>query len=100
MLYFEEMGQPKLAFECVLVREGKGYSALCLDLDVASQGSVPARAKRALREAVELYLDSALESSRPYLRPVPKADDPRTRTPGQVVESFRLGVDLSVRVRV
>jgi predicted RNase H-like HicB family nuclease len=87
-----------MKFDCVLVREGKGYSALCLDVDVASQEASPTKAKRALKEAVELYLDGAIERSRPYLRPVPTAEDPRTRRPETIVESFTLGVDLRIRV--
>jgi predicted RNase H-like HicB family nuclease len=87
-----------MKFDCVLVREGKSYSALCLDLDVASQDASPAKAKRALKEAVELYLDGAIERSRPYLRPARTAEDPRTRHPETIVESFTLGVDLRIRV--
>lgn len=98
MLYFAEVGHPRMKFDCVLVREGKSYSALCLDLDVASQDATPSKAKRALKEAVELYLDGAIESSRPYLRQVPKSEDPRTRHPEMIVEKFTLGVDLRIRV--
>lgn len=68
----------------------KGYTALCLDLDVASEGGSPAKAKKMLRDAVELYLDSAIENNLPYLRPVPRADDPRFASPYSVSESFTL----------
>ena len=98
MLYFEEVGQPRMKFDCVLVREGKSFSALCVDLDVASQDASPAKAKRALKEAVELYLDGAIENNRPYLRPIPKSEDPRTRHPDSIVEKFTLGAELRIRV--
>ena len=98
MLYFEQVGQPRIKFDCVLVREGKSFSALCLDLDVASQDASAGKAKRALKEAVELYLDSAIENNRPYRRPIAETEDPRTRHPDLIVESFTLSVDLRIRV--
>ena|SRR5258708_11103278 len=98
MLYFEEVGKPRMKFDCVLIREGKSYSALCLDLDVASQDVTPAKAKQALKEAVELYLEVAIENNLPYLRPVPKTENPRTRHPEMIVENFTLCVDLRIRV--
>ena len=87
-----------LSFSCVLIREDKGYTALCSDLDVASDGPTPAKAKRLLQEAVELYLDSALENTLPYLRPVPREEDPRTTRPDDIVENFTIHADLSVQV--
>ena len=87
-----------LIFSSVLVKQPKGFTALCLDLDVASEGETSARAKRALRDAVELYLDSAIESNIPYLRPVPKEEDPRQTSPDAIVEHFDLNVDLRVQV--
>jgi predicted RNase H-like HicB family nuclease len=93
MLYFDEMGKPRMKFDCVLVREGNAYSALCLNLDISSIGDSPAKTKRALKEAVELYLAGATEANRSYMRPVPKNDDPRTKNPETVVASFTLGVD-------
>ena len=38
-----------------------GYSAVCTNLDVASQGETIEEAKENVREAVELYLESAQE---------------------------------------
>ena len=90
------MTRSGLAFSCALLKQPRGYTALCLDLDVASEGRSPAQAKRMLKEAVELYLDSALENNLPYLRPVPKAADPRFSSPDSVLETFALRVDLSV----
>lgn len=86
-----------LVFACVVVKEAKGFTALCLDLDVASNGASPAKAKKALREAVELYLDTAFESNLPHLRPVPKEEDPRSAAPDSIVESFDMKVGLKVQ---
>ena len=38
-----------------------GYSAICTDLDVASQGETIKEAEKNIKEAVELYLESAEE---------------------------------------
>ena len=40
---------------------GGGYSALCPELGVASQGETIGEAEDNLKEAVELYLESAKE---------------------------------------
>ena len=43
----------------IIEREGSGYVALCPELDVASQGDTVEAARDNLREAVELFLESA-----------------------------------------
>ncbi len=61
----------QFVFTAVTCKERRGYTALCLELDVASQGDTIHEAKNALLEAVTLYLETAFESNIPYLRPVP-----------------------------
>src|SRR5205809_12037 len=89
-----------LAFTGLVVREGHGFYSLCPELDVASQGTSVAKAKAMLREAVTGYLETCIESNLPYLRPTPAADDPRATDPASVALTFRLKVDLAVRVHV
>lgn len=91
------MTRSDLAFSCVLLKQPRGFTALCLDLDVASEGATAAKAKRMLQEAVEVYLDSAIDNNLPYLRPVPP-EDPRKTELESIVGSFNLRVDLSVQV--
>ncbi|MGD0989666.1 MAG: type II toxin-antitoxin system HicB family antitoxin [Candidatus Sulfotelmatobacter sp.] len=43
----------------IIEREGSGYVALCPELDVASQGETIDSARNNLREAVELFLETA-----------------------------------------
>jgi predicted RNase H-like HicB family nuclease len=43
----------------IIEREGDGYLALCPELDVASQGATVEQARDNLREAVELFFESA-----------------------------------------
>ena len=43
----------------IIEREGDLYVALCPELDVASQGTTVEEATSNLREAVELFLESA-----------------------------------------
>ncbi len=46
-------------FTAMIYREGDGYVALCPELDVASQGDSVEEALANLREAVELFIESA-----------------------------------------
>ena len=43
----------------IIEREGDGYVALCPELDVASQGATIEEARKNIREAVELFLETA-----------------------------------------
>lgn len=43
----------------LIEREGDGYVALCSELDVASEGDSIEQARANLREAVELFLETA-----------------------------------------
>ncbi len=43
----------------IIEKEGNGYVALCSELDVASQGDTIEEARKNLREAVELFLETA-----------------------------------------
>jgi predicted RNase H-like HicB family nuclease len=49
----------KETFTAVVEREGDGYVAFCPELDVASQGETVEKARANLREAVELFLETA-----------------------------------------
>jgi len=46
-------------FTAMLHREGDGYVAVCPELDVASQGDTLEQARMNLREALELFLETA-----------------------------------------
>ena len=50
------------SFTAVLEKEKTGFSALCPELDVASQGETVEEAVANLREAVELFLECADET--------------------------------------
>jgi predicted RNase H-like HicB family nuclease len=43
----------------IIEREGDGFVALCPELDVASQGTSVEEARDNLREALELFFESA-----------------------------------------
>lgn len=46
----------------IIEREGDGYVALCPDVDVASQGASIDEAQTNLREALEVFFETADES--------------------------------------
>ncbi len=43
----------------IIEREGDGYVALCPELDIASQGDTIESAREKLREALELFFETA-----------------------------------------
>jgi predicted RNase H-like HicB family nuclease len=43
----------------IIEREGDGYVSLCPELDIASQGDSIEEARKNLREAVELFIETA-----------------------------------------
>lgn len=43
----------------IIEREGDGYVALCPELDIASQGDTIEEARDNVKEAVELFLETA-----------------------------------------
>lgn len=43
----------------IIEREGDGYFALCPELDIASQGSTVSEARENLKEALELFYETA-----------------------------------------
>jgi predicted RNase H-like HicB family nuclease len=49
----------KFQFTAVIEKEGDGYVSLCPELDIASQGSSVEEASANLKEAVELFLETA-----------------------------------------
>lgn len=52
-----------LDLHVLIEKEGRLYSALCLELDVASQGRSVAEAKKNIAEAVQLYLEDVYAAS-------------------------------------
>jgi predicted RNase H-like HicB family nuclease len=46
----------------VIEREGDGFVALCPEVDIASQGDSVDEARTNLREALELFFETASES--------------------------------------
>ncbi|MBK9051415.1 MAG: hypothetical protein IPL78_11015 [Chloroflexi bacterium] len=85
-------------FTGIILREQKGFSSLCPELDVASFGLTVATAKTALLEAASLHLEGSIEDGLPYLRPIPPDEDPRRDPIATIVETFVFKVDVAVHV--
>ena len=49
----------KRQLTAIIEREGNGYVSLCPELDIASQGDNIEQARENLREALELFFESA-----------------------------------------
>ncbi len=87
-------------FTGILWKEEKEFSALCPELDVASQGKTLVEARKNLLEAAALHLEGSFEDGLPYLRPVPVEDDPRNSLPAEVLEIFKFKVDVAIKAYV
>lgn len=84
-------------FTGILWKEENKFSALCPELDVASQGKTSVEARKNLLEAVALHLEGSFEDGLPYLRPVPAEEDPRNSLPPESLEFFKFKVDVAVK---
>jgi len=51
--------QKKHQFTAVIEREGNMYVALCPELDIASQGETVEEARKNLKEAIQLFFETA-----------------------------------------
>ena len=52
----------KRQITAIIEREDDGYVALCPEFDVASQGVTVSEARANLREAIELFLETASQA--------------------------------------
>ena len=84
-------------FTGIVWKDDKEYSALCPELDVASQGKTPAEARKNLLEAVGLHMGGCFKGGLPCLRPVAPAEDPRNSIPAESLEMFKFKVDVAVK---
>ena len=91
------MNTNEFIFTGIIYAEGETFSSLCTELDVASEGLTSEEAASNLLEAVTLYLETAFEANLPYLRPVPKEDDPRITRPESVIRIFDFKVDFQIK---
>jgi len=84
-------------FTGLVWKEGDGFSALCPELDVASQGAIKEETRKNLLEAAALHLEGSFEDGLPYLRPVPGEDDPRNSLPAEELDIFKFKVDVAIK---
>lgn len=84
-------------FTGIIWKEEGGFTSLCPELDVVSQGDSLEQAKQMLLEAATLHLEGAFEDGLPYLRPIPSSDDPRNTLLKSDLTIFRFKVDVAVR---
>jgi predicted RNase H-like HicB family nuclease len=84
-------------FKGIILEEDNTYTALCPELDLASQGASATEAKAALLEAAALHLEGSFEDGLPYLRPIPTEEDPRNDPSATIIETFTFKVDVAIR---
>jgi predicted RNase H-like HicB family nuclease len=84
-------------FTAYITKEKNGFTALCRDVDVASEGPTLLETKENLTKAVSLYVESAIENNLPIIRPVPQESDMLQRNPEAVIQVFQVKIDLEIR---
>ncbi len=84
-------------FTGIVWKEGDEFSALCPELDVASQGKSFNEARNNLLEAAALHLEGSFEDGLPYMRPVPPSEDPRNSLPADTMKIFKFKVDVAIK---
>ncbi len=83
-------------FTGIIWQEGDDFSALCPELDIATQGNSLAEAKQFLLEAATLHMEGSIEDGLPYSRPVTPSEDPRAILPESSLVVFKFMVDIAV----
>ncbi len=89
-----------LKFEAVITKEDDIFCSLCIDLNVASEGETIEEAKKNLIEAVNDYIEIAIENNLPIMRKVSDVNNPILTTPEEVIEKFSIKTDLKVETYV
>jgi predicted RNase H-like HicB family nuclease len=79
-------------FTGIIWKESDEYSALCPELDIASQGGTVAEARNNLLETAALHLEGSFKDDLPYSRPVPASEDLRNFHPGDSLKVFKFEV--------
>jgi len=82
-----------LKFEAVIIKEDDIFCSLCIDLNVASEGETIEEAKKNLIEAVNDYIEIAIENNLPIMRKVSDVDNPIFTIPEEVIEKFNIKTD-------
>ena len=93
------MKRSLLRFEGYVLRSGRKFESMCPELDVASFGKTADAARRALVEACQIYMESAIESNLPYLRPMPAEEHPLRLNLDRIVERFMVSVEIAIKAR-
>ncbi len=94
------MENSNFVFDALIIKETEGYSSLCLNIDVASEGDTIEEAKKNLYEAVTLYLETTIENNLPVIRHVPEEENPLILREKDIIEKFLLKIDLHVSIYV
>ena len=84
-------------FTGIIWKEEDEFSALCPELDVATQGKTVAEARKKLLEAATLHLEGSFEDGLPYLRPIPASEDPRNSYPVESLKIFKFKVAVAIK---
>ena len=87
----------KRQLTAIIEREGDGYASLCPELDIASQGVSIEDARNNLKEALELFFETASPIEiQQRLRKVARVGDTPNKV-HQILNDIRLGREIVLR---
>ena len=90
------MRKSKFIFTGIIFKERNGYSGICPEVDIATDGESIEQTKLNLTEAVSLYIEPAVENNIPVLRPIPEDENPMHISPNNMVERIPIKIDFEI----
>ncbi|HEY3251538.1 MAG TPA: hypothetical protein VGK25_10515 [Ignavibacteria bacterium] len=93
---FLELNVGSSYLNAVITKEDEIYCSLCIELNIASEGETLNEAKENLLEAVKDYIELSVENKTPIIRLVPIEDNPLLNPGQNIVEVFRIKVNMNL----
>jgi len=84
-----------IIYNCVITKEGEIFCSLCIELNVATEGTTQKEAKLNLIVAVKDYIELALENNIPLIRELPAEDNPLNND-DEIIEKFKIETNVNV----
>jgi len=91
------MNGNRFTFSVYIIKENDVYIAVCKEVDIVTEGMSENQAMDNLSEAVSLYVETAIESNLPILRPISPAEDLSITHPEKIIIACSLYIDFKVK---
>ena len=85
-------------FTGIILKKYSGYSGLCADINISSEGNTIEETKKNLEEAASLYIKSAIKNDLPIARPVMQNENPQFTSPDIIQEVYDMKIGFEVNI--